>query len=582
MSRFLSGARAFLALALPYFRSEDRWRGRALLAGVIAAEFSLVYVAVVTNQWNGRFFNALEKRDWDTVRFELVIYGLIVIGNILAGAGMYWVGQHFQMRWRRWMTERFVGVWMSDARHYRVRFVDPNVDNIHLRIANDIGVFIQRTYEIGSGLVGVIVMLISFAIILGGLSSTTPLPLFGYDLSFPGYLVVVAICYAGIGTLIAHLIGRRLIFLNFQQQRREADLRFSTARVTDHSEQVALLKAEAVERNEIGRRFGALIGNWTMLAAVQTRLTGFIYGYGHVSGIFPTLVVTPAYLVGAIPLGVLMQTASAFQRVESSFAFAINYYSKIAEWKAAMDRVWQLDTALKRVDRTDLANAAIEIEGTPQADVVLRDVVLRRANGELLAAVPDVTLKAGDRLLVSGPSGVGKSTLFRALSGIWPFGEGQISVPEGARVFTLPARPYFPLGTLRQALAVPTPAEDVADADIRDAMQAVGLGHLLPRLDEEAEWSTALSAGEQHRVGFARALIHRPTVLLLDDADAMVENGRARELYEMLAARLPDTIIVSASRAAALAHLHRRTLELGTSETNARSEQYAFAYAAPA
>jgi vitamin B12/bleomycin/antimicrobial peptide transport system ATP-binding/permease protein len=563
MSRFHHAMRAFLALALPYFRSEDRWRGLGLLAGVMTAEFAIVYIAVLTNHWHGRFFNALEQRDWATVSYELIIYGFIVVGNIFTGMGMFWVGQHFQMRWRRWMTERFVANWMAEGRHYRVRFVDPSVDNIHLRIANDIGVFIQRTYEIGSGLVGVIVMFTSFAIILAGLSATTPMPLFGIDFSFPGYLVLIALLYASVGTLIAHLVGRRLIHLNFQQQRREADLRFATARVTDHSEQVALLKAEAVERNEIGRRFGALVGNWTILAAVQARLTGFIYGYGHISGIFPTLVVTPAYLVGAIPLGVLMQTASAFQRVESSVAFFINYYGKFAEWKAAMDRVWQMELALKRVDSADLANAAIKIAQEPRSGFELRDVVLRRDSGELIAAVPDVTLTPGDRLLVSGASGAGKSTLFRAVSGIWPFGEGQIRIPQGARVLTLPSRPYFPLGTLRQALAVPTPDDTVADADIREAMNAVGLAHLIERLDEEAEWSTALSAGEQHRVGFARALIHRPAVLLLDDADAMVEGGRARELFTILSVRLPDTIIVSASRSNALADLHRHTLAMG-------------------
>lgn len=563
MGRFLSATRAFFALALPYFRSEERWRAGALLLGVIAAEIALVYLAVVTNQWHRRFFNALEARDWVTVRFELLMFASIVVGYVLTGMSMFWVGQHFQIRWRRWMTEQFVAKWMADGRHYRVRFVDPDVDNIHLRIANDIGLFIQRTYEIGSGLVGVVVMFTSFAVILIGLSATTPMPLFGFDLAFPGYLLMIALVYASLGTLFAHLVGRRLIHLNFQQQRREADLRYATARVTDHSEQVALLKAEAVERNEIGRRFGALVGNWVILAAVQSRLTGFIYGYGQISTVFPTLVVTPAYLVGAIPLGILMQTASAFQRVESSVAFIINYYGKIAEWKAAMDRVWQMDAALKRVDRADLANAALAVKEAAQPDLTVRRVVLRRDDGKPIVAVPDLTLGAGDRLLVNGASGSGKSTLFRALSGNWPYGEGQIHIPKGARVLTLPARPYFPLGTLRQALAVPTPAEEIADQDIRAAMEAVGLAHLIPRLDEVAEWDTALSAGEQHRVGFARALIHRPQVLLLDDADAMVEGGRARELYRLLIERLPDTIIISASRTDALADLHRRTIELG-------------------
>ena len=571
MTRFMLALRAFIALALPYFRSEDRWRGRALLAAVIAAEFAVVYIAVLTNQWQGRFFNALEARDWSRLRIELVIFGFIVAGNIFIGMGMYWVGQHFQMRWRRWMTERFVGVWMAEGRHYRVRFADPNVDNIHLRIANDISVFIARTYEIGSALVGVIVMLVSFTIILWGISATTPMPLFGVDLSFPGYLVLIAFCYAAVGTLIAHFIGRRLIGLNFQLQRREADLRYSTARVTDHSEEVALLRAEAVERAEIDRRLDTLIGSWARLAGVQTRLTGFTYGYSHVSLIFPTLVVAPAYLVGAIPLGVLVQAAAAFQKVETSFSYFVNAYSRIAEWKAAMDRVWQLEVALQRTDRINLANAAIELDRRAGREVMLRDLVLRRPGGALLAALPDVHLGPGERMLVSGPSASGKSILLRTLSGLWPFGDGRVRTPAGARVLVLPARPYFPLGTLRQALAAPRLADNVTDAEIRDAMTVVGLGHLAGRLDEEAEWHMVLSAGEQHLVGLVRALLLRPAVLLLDDADAIVEAGRASTLFDALAERLPETIVISASRSQAMADLHHRVIVLGPESAAAPS-----------
>ena len=575
MSSLTQALRAMFALALPYFRSEDRWRGRALLAAVIAAEFGIVYIAVLTNQWQGRFFNALEARDWNRVQAELLIFALIVLGNVLIGGSMIWVGQHFQMRWRRWMTERFVGQWMTQGRHYRVRFADPNVDNIHLRIANDINVFIQKTYDIGSALVGVVVMLISFTVILWGISATTPLPLFGVDLSFPGYLVLIALCYAAIGTLIAHFVGRRLIGLNFELQRREADLRYATARVTDHSEEVALLRAEPVERAEIGRRVGALIGTWARLASVQSRLSGFTYGYNHVSLVVPTLVVAPAYMVGAIPLGVLVQAAAAFQRVENSFSYFITSYSKIAEWKAALDRVWQLELALQRADRIDLPNAALTTAPQPQQRLTLSDVELRRTNGEPIAMLPDTDLAPGDRLLISGPSGSGKSTLLRAAMGLWPFGNGAIRVPESAPVLTLPARPYFPLGTLRQTLTVPRVADEVDDGDIRAALKSVGLDHLTSRLDEEAEWSNVLSAGEQQLIGFARALLLKPAVLLLDDADALTQGGRAKELLAVVMAQLPDAIIVSASRFETLADLHKRVLTLGSTQIvrpNVRTE----------
>ena len=565
MQRFILNFRTFLSLFLPYFRSEDRWPGRALLTGVIVLEFLLVYVAVLVNQWNGRFFNALEARDVPAIMDELVFFGVIVLAAIATGGAQYWLGQNLLIRWRRWMTERFVGLWMADARHYRIRFVDQNVDNIHLRIGNDVYVFISKTYELGSGLIGHVIATTSFAVILWGISASTPLPLFGVDLSFPGYLIVTAILYAMFGTLIAHLIGRPLIPLNFTQQRYESDFRFAMARVTDNAEPVALLHGEAVERAELGRRFGALVRNWAALVVHQTRLTGFIYGYMNVSTVFPVLVMTPAFLMGAIPLGVLMQATLAFQRVEAAFAFAIHAYARIAEWKAAMDRLAQFEAAMRTVDCPGPAGAAIDLGVAAGPELSISNLVLRRSADERLATVPNVELAPADRLVVEGPSGSGKSTLMRALAGIWPIGDGRIRLPQGARVLALPQRPYFPLGTLRQALTYPTLAEAVATADLRAAMIATGLSHLIERLDEEADWATALSGGEQQRVGFARALIDRPTVLLLDEAVSTLEDAEARELYRMLSEKLPGVTVISIGRTAPRIGLAQRTIEMAGS-----------------
>ena len=577
MDRVIVALRTFLTLALPYFRSEDRWRARALLAGVIGAELGLVYVAVAVIQWNARFFNALEAKDWDGFKRELFLFGLITLGAIVSTACQYYFGQTLQIRWRRWLTERYVAIWMAEGRHYRIRFVDNTVDNIHLRIANDVLLFLQRTHELGTGLLNSTVALFSFAIILWGLSASTPLPIFGTDWAFPGYLIWTALAYAGIGTLVAHLIGWRLIPLQFSQQRYESDFRFAIARVTDNAEPVALMAGEAVEREELRTRFWRLVRNWTALVQRQTRLIAFTAGYGHVSTVFPILVVSPAYLTGAITLGALVQAHLAFQRVEGAFAFCIGAYPKIAEWKAIMDRLAQFEAAMKVVDTHRDPLAGIAFVPTPGPDLTIDNLVVRLGSGEPIATVPAIKLAPGEGLLVSGQSGSGKSSLFRALAGLWPLGDGAIKLPETGRVLALPQRPYFPLGTLRQALAYPTLAESVDDTALRHAMAAAGLIHLVPRLDEEAEWATVLSGGEQQRVAFARALIAKPSVLLLDEAVTTLEEAEADTLYRMLAERLPETIVISIGRAALLAPLHARAIVLDGVAASARGAKRAMA-----
>ncbi len=561
MNRVIIGLRTFGALALPYFRSEERWQARALLAGVICGELGYVFVAVTVIHWNARFFNALEARNWAAFQSELIVFGFITLGAILVGMSQYYFGQNLLIRWRRFLTERYVARWMAEGRHYRVRFVDTTVDNIHLRIANDTLLFVQRTHELGTGLLNAFVALFSFAYILWGLSATTPVPLFGYDFAFPGYLIVAALAYAGVGTVVAHLIGWPLIRFNFNQQRYESDFRFAIARVTDQAEPVALMGGEPVERAELKHRFAALVRNWTGLVARQTRLTAFVAGYGHVSTVFPILVVSPAYLSGAIPLGTLMQAHLAIQRVEGAFAFCINVYAKIAEWKAVMDRLAQFVAAMDLVDARRHPRANIEVAAAG-ADLAWQDVTVQLPSGEPIAALPSMRLAPGEHLLVSGASGSGKSTLFRTLAGLWPFGDGAVRLPQGARVLALPQRPYFPLGTLKSALTYPVPAEEVPDATVRAAIAAVGLAHLSERLAEEAEWPMVLSGGDQQRVAFARALIVRPDVLLMDEAVTTLDDEDGRELYRVLVHELPRTILVSTGRAAALGAVHRRHVEI--------------------
>jgi vitamin B12/bleomycin/antimicrobial peptide transport system ATP-binding/permease protein len=563
MQRTRPAFRTFLDVTVPYFRSEERWTAATLLAAVVAAELAIVGVAVAVIRWNARFFNALEARNWNAFTDELVFFGFIALSAIVADMAKYYFGQILQIRWRRWLTDNYLSVWMAEGRHYKVRFVDQSIDNIHLRIASDVYLFIQRSHELGTGLLGSVVALASFAYILWGLSATTPLPLFGVDLSFPGYLIWAALIYAGIGTLCAHWIGWRLIPLNFNQQRFESDFRFAIVRAADHSEPVALMRGEPVERNELGKRFANLVRNWLLLVRYQTRLTGFVAGYGNISTVFPILVVSPAYLTGAITLGTLMQAHLAIQRVEGAFAFCISAYSKLAEWKAIMDRLAQFQSAMAAVDaHTRQSEGVIAVGENDAPALSVRDLVATLPDGMPVAEVERLDLAAGGRAMITGPSGSGKSSLFRALTGLWPLGSGAVALPKGADTLVMPQRPYFPLGSLRQAVTYPLPAGAVSEEEVRGALAAVGLGPLALRLDEEAEWSVVLSGGEQQRIGFARALLRRPGVLLLDEPVSTLTDQSAQELYRMLLERLPDTIVLVIDRRGALRGLHAQVIEM--------------------
>lgn len=568
MSGVVAALRTFLKVSLPYFRSEDRLAGCGLLAGIVVGELALVSLAVLIANWNARFFNALEARNWTAFSHELIVFCLIVLGAVVITASNYFCGQTLQIRWRRWLTADYVSSWMANGRHYRVRFIAPQVDNIHLRIASDAYLFIQRTHELTTGLIGSVATLFTFAFILWGISAITPLPVLGTDLSFPGYLIVAALLYALTGTLVAHWIGWRLIPLNFQQQRYESDFRFAIVRAADHSEPIALMQGEPVERAELEGRFNNLVRNWIALVARQTRLVGFIGGYAQASTVVPILINSPAYLTGAIALGTMMQSAFAFQRVEGAFAFCLSAYSKLAEWKAVLDRLAQVKAAMAEVDARQAQHdgtIAVSAGRGPGLDVA--GLSLWLPDGTRIVEDLAFALGAGERLVVTGPSGSGKSTLFRGLSGLWPDGTGRVVLPRDADVLVMPQRPYFPLGTLRQAIAYPRPAGQVPDAALCEALQATGLSHLTGRLDEEADWSVLLSGGEQQRMAVARVLLRRPDVLMFDEPVAALADASGHELYAMLIARLPHTIVLTIDRRGTLRDLHGRVIEMSYGET---------------
>jgi putative ATP-binding cassette transporter len=550
-------------IAAPYFRSEDAWVGRLLLAALIAIELTIVGINVLLNQWNNRFYTAIQDRNWDGFVYELMYFCVLAVVFILFAVYQLYLNQWLQIRWRRWLTASYLGHWLDGGNHYRMQLLGDAADNPDQRIADDVRLFIERTLQLTIGILGQAVTFVSFVVILWTLSATAPLHLFGKTWSIPGYLVWAALLYATIGTAIAHLVGRPLIRLNFMQQRYEADFRFNLVRVRENSEQIALLEGEAVEQDRSMDRFAALMNNFFGIMSRTKRLMYFREGYGQVADVFPYVVASPAYFAGVIQLGGLTQTASAFGRVQGALSYFVNAYTLFAEWRAVVERLSGFDASIATARALEGTASSLKVERRKDgAEVDITNLEVRLPSGQPLVAAKDIALIAGDRVLVNGPSGAGKSTLFRAIGGIWPFGTGSVSVPAGARVMILPQRPYLPIGSLAAAVAYPAPADRFEIAAIRNGLVAVGLPAFADRLSEEAHWNRMLSLGEQQRIALARAILHAPDFLFLDEATASLDEPAEAELYKLLYERLPRTTVVSIGHRSTLAAFHRRHLVL--------------------
>ncbi|HZT26395.1 MAG TPA: ABC transporter ATP-binding protein/permease [Pseudolabrys sp.] len=547
-------------IASPYFFSEDRWPGRILLAAVIAIELSIVGITVLINEWNARFYNALQERDWNAFVYQLGYFSVLAAAYILLAVYQLYLNQWLQIRWRQWLTRQYLDHWLSGANHYRMQLLGDAADNPDQRISEDINQFIQATLAIGLQLLNSTVTILSFMVILWALSAAAPLHLFGMTLTIPGYLLWAALIYAVAGTVITHLVGRPLIALNFQQQRYEADFRFNLVRVRESSEQIALLDGERAETDRLLIRFGNVVANWYGIMTRQKKLTFFTAGYSQAAVVFPFIMVSPAYFANVVQLGGLMQTANAFGQVQNALSVFVTIYRNLAEWRAVVERLSGFDRSIAAARAAAVAAPAIKIEPGAAGAITFKELGVRLPNGVPLVNASDIAIKLGERVLVSGPSGSGKSTLFRALGGIWPFGSGDIVVPKNARVMILPQRPYFPIAPLAAAVAYPAEPHRFDENDVGKLIEAVGLPGLAPRVEEEAHWNRMLSLGEQQRLGIARAILHAPDYLFLDEATASLDEPAEAALYRLLEERLAGATIVSIGHRSTLAAFHRRKL----------------------
>ena len=546
------------AMTHPYWSSEDRWAAWGLLVAVVLLNLATVYINVLLNKWNNTFYDALQAKDYTVFLHQLIRFCWLASLFIVFTVYQYYLNQMLQIRWRKWLTDRYLHGWLTDAAYYRMQFTGNGADNPDQRVADDVPQFISSTLNLGIGGMNAVVTLISFVAILWGLSGTLALP--GLSMRLPGYLVWAALVYALAGTWLTDWIGRPLVRLNFDQQRYEADFRFNLVRFRENAEGVALYHGEADELRTFRERFSSIVSNWWGIMRQQKRLTWLTAGYGQAAIIFPLVVVAPRYFRGQILLGGLMQTASAFGQVQDSLSFIVTSYTDIATWRAVVERLAGFQKALEVAHVQAATQTGIHHADANGGGLMVDRVELDLPEGQPLIANVSLSLVRGETALLSGPSGAGKSTLLRAIAGIWPFGSGEIRMPANTRVLFLPQKPYLPIGTLREAVSYPIPASGVDDASLCQALDAVGLPELAGRLDETSHWALQLSPGEQQRIAFARALVQKPAWLFLDEATSAVDEPTEARLYRLLRDRLPQTTLFSVGHRATLRPFHHRQL----------------------
>jgi putative ATP-binding cassette transporter len=566
-----------------YFDTREETRARiwpfpAFGARERRVAIGMVVLLVVINQaqvgmnlrlsfFSRDWFNAIQNKDeaafWSQLITVFTPWAFLFIATAVLE---FVVTSTLIIRWRRWLTNNYVNRWLDAHTHYRMSLVGGSADNPDQRISEDINRFIDGG-QIGYGIYSFSILLISnlsslvsFAILLWDLSANFTLPYTA--IAVPGFLFWVALIYAGIGTLVTHLIGRPLVRLSFERQRYEADFRFSLARLREYAEQVALLSGERTEKRSLTARFGAIVKNYFEIIACRKNLTAFTASYGQLSPIIPFVVAAPFYFAGKITLGIMTQTARAFGSVNEALTFFVTYYVSLADFKSVLDRLTSFDLAIENVKMPGFAPRTSADTPAAPKHLDIEALNLRLPSGREIIEDASLRLAEGEPVLLTGPSGSGKSTLFRAISGIWPFGDGAITLPANAKLMLLPQKPYIQIGTLRAAVTYPESPDRYDEAAIADALRTAKLRDFIGELDVEDIWPQRLSGGEQQRLAIARAILAKPDWLFLDEATSAMDEAMEAEIYETLVKKLPATTIVSIGHSASLAQFHKRRLEM--------------------
>ena len=549
--------KVFWHLCRGYWKSDQKWKALGLLGVVIALNFAAVYLLVQLNNWYNTFYNALQGYEAELF-WPLVgeFTGLALLYIVIAVYAIY-LRQMLQINWRSWMTDKYLSLWMEGQAYYRLQVLGSDTDNPDQRISEDINQFVSLSLQLFVGFLKELTTLGAFAVVLWNLSGAFTVPIGGHEFVIYGYMFWFSLLYSLLGTGAAHLVGRKLIGLDFDQQRYEADFRFNMMRVRENSESIAFYRGEAPEGAGFRERFGRVIGNFWQLMRQTKLLNFYINGYAQLAVIVPLVLAAPQYFAGTMALGGLMQTLSAFGRVQDALSYFVTSYDSLAQLAAVIRRLGTFSMHIEEAIAVE--NGVMRKEG--EGELVLKDLTVALPDGRELVKDMEAAFPAGTRVLVMGSSGCGKSTLLRTLAGIWPYGRGEVSLPASSRVLFLPQRPYLPLGSLKEALSYPSGVH--ADNEtLKKVLEQVALSSLEDKLEQVDDWSRILSLGEQQRLAFARVLLKKPDWVFLDEATSALDEDREQEMYELLRAELPDLGIMSVGHRSTLTAQHEETLTL--------------------
>lgn len=549
LARWTVWGRQFWSLSGAYFSPKRSWRPLLGVALLLLFTLFSVRMNVLFSYWYNDFYSALQALDQPKFWFSLNLFGILAAIHVVRALVTSYLRSAFTIHWRQWLNDRTVSDWLGGQSYYLGRFAEPSVDNPDQRIQQDVTSLIVTTLTLALGLVSAVVSMYEFTGILWNLSAS--MTVFGTEV--PRAMVFLVYVYVIAASVFAFRIGRPLIELNFLNEKFTANYRYLLVRMREYGESIALYRGEAVERRGLLKSFSAVIGNaWDTLWR-SLKLDGYNLVISQIAVIFPFIIQAPRLFAGTIKLGDVMQTSQAFGQVEDALSFFRSSYDSFAGYRAVLDR-------LSGFEQNVAASAKLSLPVVKEnaSALVTRDLTVNRPDGRALLTDLNLTLTAGQALLIRGPSGSGKTTLLRTLAGLWPFSTGESERPIGAASLFLSQRPYLPVGSLRAALAYP--AETVADDVARQVLTQVQLGQLIDQLDVVQDWSQVLSPGEQQRLAFGRALANRPAIIFLDEATSATDAGLEHALYGLLRTHLPAAILVSIGHRQTLAGFHDQAL----------------------